>query len=186
MHPSSIYEILPCVSVRSYVSMPDLFTTFPTHSLLHVLCFLNLFIHSTTTKPSYRIIHIIIVVVIVVVVDIVNNSLTGSIPSELGNLVALNLTHIFVADNALTGDVPSDLRDIVYMNCIICARPRDVRGRGRGLELLDSSTTSNGQEKKSAASAVNRCIDLMTRFDQNLHMMTVDDCDELKEKCFVC
>jgi len=119
-----------CLCVRTCLCRTFLLHFPLTRSCMPCAFLIYSFIHSTITKPSYRIIHIIIVVVVVVVVDIVNNSLTGSIPSELGNLVALNLTHIFVADNALTGDVPSDLRDIVYMNCIICARPRDVRGRG--------------------------------------------------------
>ena len=49
--------------------------------------------------------------------ELQNNQLTGSIPSEIGNLT--NLTRLWLYDNQLTGEIPDSICSLVENNCNI-------------------------------------------------------------------
>jgi hypothetical protein len=49
--------------------------------------------------------------------ELQNNQLTGSIPSEIGNLT--NLTRLWLYDNELTGEIPDSICNLVENNCNI-------------------------------------------------------------------
>ena len=46
--------------------------------------------------------------------DLGYNQLTGSIPSEIGNLT--NLTHLVLSLNQLTGEIPPEVCDLIFSN----------------------------------------------------------------------
>jgi hypothetical protein len=90
-----------------------------------------------------------------------NNSLTGSIPKELGRLARFhNLTSLYLAGNdvLVEGDVLAQLSGVLYRECEISGcRPRD------------------DTENPGACEA----------FEQN-QKMTIDNCGRFRESCFAC
>uniref|UniRef100_A0A7S4AL28 Uncharacterized protein n=1 Tax=Pseudo-nitzschia australis TaxID=44445 RepID=A0A7S4AL28_9STRA len=111
-----------------------------------------------------------------------NNSLTGSIPSELERLA--NLKEIFAGGdgNNLTGGVV--LHHLLYTTCVVCDEPSgatDARPPAAG--ATTTIATAGGYREANGS----RCNELLARFQRHdKNLMTVSECDDLKEHCFVC
>ena len=90
-----------------------------------------------------------------------NNSLTGSIPDELGILALHNLTSVYLAGNsAMVWDdyILAQLSGVLYRECDIV-----------GCRLREDIVNDPG---------------VCEAFEQNQKMMTIDDCGRFQQSCF--
>ena len=108
-----------------------------------------------------------------------NNSLTGSIPSELERLTNLNEIFAGGGGNNLTGSVV--LHHVLYTTCVVCDE-RTTNDEQQQVVRLPAA----GGERYNEANGI-RCNELIARFQRHdKNFMTINECNDLKEKCFVC
>jgi len=108
------------------------------------------------------------------VLNLFGNSFTGSIPSQLAELA--NITEIFVGDGKKELDTESLTDSLLPLVHTIC---RPCPGSEVPIRVWDENATDEEAPQ-------GRCKELLEEFYGKQQMISVFNCNELKEKCILC